>query len=440
MKAFTLTVCILVVSLASCVPVTSVPTATARTPNETQSPPASPQQSVTPEKAITETRQTQEETLSPSTAETIVTELPCPSLVPDDNSYFIEGTLLFSYWAEGSPTGVWAISKDANEPFLVIDPPPEFSPAFYTSLSSDGTKLAWALYEPENTAPSLVIYDFERQEYEKYELNVSWSFISDWIDETSLTLIGEETLEGDLTTTTYFTLNTDTLETSQTAQQLIPPDLYRDEMQPWSTFLSIDPQKELALYTSLRDQGKVYLLRNIETNEVVQQLDVGMTLASPIPAWTQNGEKAAISFATSQDGGAYEIFLLTRDGEIQELTTEPIDPSQSFDIRYLSWSPDENHLHFALGHSPLSDGPGFLLDVTTGELREICDRDNVEFLRGEWLSKNQLLYEITTSEGDTELRLLDLTTWQAQRLTVIPNNTSATPFIIHGWIAPEDGG
>jgi len=118
------------------------------------------------------------------------------------------------------------------------------------------------------------------------------------------------------------------------------------------------------------------------------------------PVWTSDGEALAV---TQQTGYALDIFLYSRDTrERVNLTNSPsydMFPAFSPDGRFMafvsdratcpSWNPADDNFCDALTQSPPTGGTVHLLNLETGEVRQLLDEFVTEAPR--WINNNRLV-------------------------------------------------
>ena len=154
-----------------------------------------------------------------------------------------------------------------------------------------------------------------------------------------------------------------------------------------------------------------------------------------VSQWTRFGNKVAVeSYSFETDSPI--IYSLTTEGILEPLTDLSSDQWESFAFRYMRWSPEARFLHYSLKFAP-GEGPGYVLDTKTSEIRSICDQDSsTVFINGAWIADaNLLAYTIRLLSGVTELRVLDVENWQVQRLAV--TTSSEVQIKIVGWTPLE---
>lgn len=213
---------------------------------------------------------------------------------------------------------------------------------------------------------------------------------------------------------------------------------------PGTGFISVDPTGTFALYTEWRaetNSGISFVLRNIQNGrDLWYTADIGYKYMVK-PVWSQDGAQALVVLSKAGNRPETLILSLTPDGQETEIVRLKDLPGigDDFAIRYLEWSADQRFIHFGL-FTGEPKGPGYILDLDTDTIYEICEPN---FVEGWWLpgeAGDYLLY-LADREPEVEfggkrtLNLLDVTTWQQQEILVVDTNFTRSNVI--GWTPIE---
>jgi Tol biopolymer transport system component len=157
--------------------------------------------------------------------------------------------------------------------------------------------------------------------------------------------------------------------------------------------VSVQPNGQLGIQLQqLEDDNFQYILRNLESEEIIAQLGVDTPYLNAF-SWSSNGENIAfvqprVNPATNLLGG--EIFLISStDYRIRQMTNFTQQYGQvrinGHAMNTLSWSPDGNKLAFwvvpILGtniEQNLGDAIIHILDVPTGVIQSYCHFSTIE--------------------------------------------------------------
>lgn len=388
------------------------------------------------------------ETLQPmSTNESeIVLRNECPvSAKSDASPLWSSGSILFAsgqvdnsfhvlFGAEHA--NILAVS--ANGPDLKLAYEIPAGQGFRVIISDDGTKLLrFEQPDPESLEKYPVIYDLVSQE-EKHGIQTSSLNVYDWLPDGRVKyLVDFERIFGVEERYEFLTIDPMTQNSEMTVEELELPGYQFYEEPFYTGIASIDPTSQLVLYTLISDQGTADVaLRNRETESIIwQQRGVFSTHGYPYPNpdWDVNGSRVLFSMPVSEAGHDYfKFFSLTRDGQVEQLPSQPFPFADEQPVRELSRSPSGRYIFYSLRQSPVT-GSGFIVDTLTSRIGEICDPETT-FLDGEWVTENQFVYRVLLEEGGQSLRVLDIPTWTMQELA---NSSANTGFAIFGWTPIE---
>ncbi len=165
------------------------------------------------------------------------------------------------------------------------------------------------------------------------------------------------------------------------------------------------------------------------------------------PAWSPDGQRLAIALATGYD---IDIFTIGTDGSnLQNITragSYDFWPAWSPDGRYLSfvsdravcpsWIPGDAEACDALTTAPPTGGNLYLLDLTSGEIRQLSDVWITEPPR--WLNESQIVFSSgDPALGDPERRLFIASTTTMQSREVKLADGSDTPIRLSESWSPD---
>lgn len=331
----------------------------------------------------------------------------------------------------GEP-GLWALSSNED--------PKKIYPLFEVfSLSPDRKRLAFFSNGEESY---LHVYDLATSDELKFPLQDDWGGIKRWEDDNRILLwLSEEKIEGKGRFTQSILLNLETGEAEVIDKEFnLPGYFYSFNAVPGYAFESHSPLNySLVLYTGLEPgkKGDIYMLRDTEQNqELWRKEDIGIGFHA-WPAWTNDGRYALLVLPRTQNKPYLEIIKVSQDGQQEEslVRLESLGEfDQNFDINYVEWSSDSNFVFFSIFKSGnlLETGPGFILNIETGELNEICENG---FIQGWWIPSNQLLYIIENENKERVLKILDVDSQQAQSLLTMAEVFNR--FDVIGWTPIE---
>lgn len=146
------------------------------------------------------------------------------------------------------------------------------------------------------------------------------------------------------------------------------PDFNTDNFR--NNFVVFDSTASRVVYKN----GYIFLL-NMDSKEVVVQIPDEYDRA-PLAVWTLDGHEAAIVGATQlgrylgQSGD--DIFGVTRDGLVTQLTRLTENYGMGFIIYSLSWSPDSHYIAFWMRFPKTSEWQLAVLDVLTQKVTNYC--------------------------------------------------------------------
>ena len=358
----------------------------------------------------------------------------CASPVSNNSSpLWSKGSLLFH---TSQQPAILAISSRGMIPKTVFNlSSNQFLPS--AILSSNGQNMAW-LNHNSNSDPELVIYDLNTKSEIRIPWNEKWINFLGWSFDGKLKFL----LDYDQTLAVgkkyvFELYDVQTGNTEIITETFDLPGYIFDDKNSFGGFASINPVKNLVLYTAFGEEGFDMILRDYMTGEIVwRRENIPSFPVYPMPQWFEDGNEVLFAMPSP----AYEntsalIYQLTYDGQLKELPAQPLPLLDQHVFRYLRWSPNKQYIHYGLWKTGTS-GPGFVLDSSSGTLREICQpKDDSTFLDGIWIPEtNLLIYRVQREDGGLSLRVLDMDSWNAQNLFDAKPDESLT---IIGWTPAE---
>lgn len=360
---------------------------------------------------------------------TTLTPTPqCPELLEAGSPPLLYGGSILVWKSAGNRASgdeIWGFSRKTIKPYEAIQR--KLIMDLHFSLSPDGQKLAWL----DSKKPrKLIVHDLTTGREQSFPYQDNWKYIVRWVDDHTVSINVETyTTPSKGIQAIYVdydiqsrSVQTETINLDLPNYAVYPPN-------PWWGFASLDPKRELVLYTAYEDPNHFVVLRNLQTGQEVWRSENGSASYAP-GSWSEAGDKAAFSMM-SPDGQKARLFVISRDGKDVQVYTPNLFRWQ--EIRAVDFSPDGRYVYFAEWRSS-SFGPGYLLEVNTGEIRNICTPGYL-FGSGWWLPEsNQLIYTVRKGDdvsdpGIMELRILDLNFWTTQVLATGANKETKFRFI-----------
>ncbi|HRJ59495.1 MAG TPA: hypothetical protein PK152_12810 [Anaerolineales bacterium] len=292
----------------------------------------------------------------------------CPEIETDLSKLNSSGTLIL----------------DGDETYLM-----DMSSLVKTQLSQPGNNFYFFAASPEHNwisyisgkTDELVIGDGNAQA-KLIPMEEDWSYAK-WLNEEQLIidLIQEESSFD--TVSKFLVLNPFTSE--RYFLEANYPEVFYDY---WYRVIEYDKNLDQVVYLQGGISGPFYYtLWDINSNAVLAQLDPRGDMHVR-PRWTSDGSRFAMAlnlFSKPEDFPAYEIFEVSQDGKINQLT-HLSDYYPWFYISDLSWSPENRHIAF--WYSYWSDvQPWFgdsadrylgIFDLKTGVTTNYCFRGELD--------------------------------------------------------------
>lgn len=389
------------------------------------------------------------QTASPVPA--VIVKDSCPTLVEPGNSPMLGGgSILFGTGAISPSSGfahplnperpgVWAVSDNNSPPQLVYDIPSDQNS--FALVSPGGKWLLSFRLEPGNSMQQVAIF-FNIEEGQEYSLFIPESSLIafEWLAGGRFKYIAEaEYLEGLGLIQSGWILDPQTQQSEPFTEEFALPDFnflldYVERLIP-AGYASLDPTGELILYTaSINGRDDMVRLMVRETGEIIWEEESIRLSIGVEPEWSADGSRVLFIVEVPRElgQGSYDrIISLTRDGEVEELPTQPLPRVTSRAIDNLTRSLDSRYILYRLG-----DNKGFVLDTETWELGEIC-QTGTSFIDGFWLSSELFVYRVSLEEdGEVihSLRLLDIPGWTTQ---IFFESGSGYGINIFGWTPIE---
>ena len=190
-------------------------------------------------------------------------------------------------------------------------------------------------------------------------------------------------------------------------------------------YRSLNPHEQIILYTAQNEGATNFEVRllDLQNGEILWRGET-QHLSDTFPQWSANGSK--VLFDVSDPQGWTKIISLTRDGQVEELPSQPFPFVEEGQLSGYSRSPDGRYLFYTAAETDLQTFTfkirAFVIDIATWHVSEICDPDG-SFVssipsRGAtddlWLPNGQFVYRIWHENDEVlwhSLHLLDIPSW-----------------------------
>jgi len=190
-------------------------------------------------------------------------------------------------------------------------------------------------------------------------------------------------------------------------------------------YRSLDPHEQVILYTAQNEGDTNFEVRllDLQNGEILWRGET-QHLNDTFPQWSVDGSK--VLFNVSDPQGWTKIISLTRDGQVEELPSQPFPFVEEGQLSGYSRSPDGRYLFYTAAETDLQTFTfkirAFVIDIATWQVSEICDPDG-SFVssipsRGAtddlWLPNGQFVYRVWHEDEGIlchSLHLLDIPSW-----------------------------
>lgn len=141
-------------------------------------------------------------------------------------------------------------------------------------------------------------------------------------------------------------------------------------------WVSLDTTLTRAIY-----KHSAIFLTNLESKQIIARIGDGFDRA-PVAQWTTDGSEAAIvgttAVGTTGTRLGDNIFGVSRDGQVTQLTHLAEKFGTGFNIHSMTWSPDSHHIAFWMWSSGATSNNWVLavLDITTKQVTNYCISTN----------------------------------------------------------------
>jgi len=188
------------------------------------------------------------------------------------------------------------------------------------------------------------------------------------------------------------------------------------------------PDLSRVVYPSWSEEHRKasYVIWDLESDMATAELPFPDTWSYP-PRWSPDGNRFIVGnpqrdytpskHRIDDPWPGDELYLISREGEVNQLTTFSDIFDQYINIYHYIWSPDSRYIAFWLDINLLTDaytpdGELAVLDVYTNEVTVYCIRGNFASGPGEppiWSpNSKQLLVESITEDGEDRVILIDI--------------------------------
>lgn len=384
----------------------------------------------------------------------------CPRITDNDSPpIWSEGSVLFNTGKMrlGAPSafldieepGIWAISSNDLSPRLISDD------LLGALVSPDGDKLFY-VQDRDGSTQEAILYNILTNEIISFEFSPTetlFTGLETWLPDGRIqyeTVI--ERSEGVGETREVFIFDPTTRQVEKLIEELGLPgytfDAYDIERGIPSGYDAVDPTRQLILYSAKRsdDNGIVVRLLDRRTNQVIWE-QISEFIGHTSPEWSVDGNYVLFEVGIPIQGTQYawsQIVSLTRDGRLEDIPSQPFPGTDKNLISGLSRSPHGRYIFYTVYDFSNQTTHGFIVDMVTQEIGEICDPGAETFVTGfqgsvkvHWIQDNLLIYSvIVEKEGQTahSLRILDIVNWTTQ---VVFEANSGYGVNIFGWTPVE---
>ncbi len=281
-------------------------------------------------------------------------------------------------------------------------------------VSPDRTLLAYyrVLVDASDkiTGEELVVSDATGQRLESIPWEDGWLGPLGWLDNHRLviSLAGLDPDEGNGQKPSTLLL----LDPFTGQRQVLKPDytgIYRIRDAFWDGWggTLIDPTLTRVIYPYLSDDGiYTYALWDLQQQKLLATLDAVFAgdgpFGAPMPVWSPDGSRLAVQGNVEDVNGepAFEIFLVTRDGQVEQLTE--LFKYKKSGLTNFSWSPDGRYLAAWLttyeNWIPSETSDLVVVDTQTRQVIDSCISTEIHF-RPIWSPDGKQL--VVTERTDT---------------------------------------
>ena len=415
--------------------------------------------------------QTQTYTQYPSSTSTIAPILPTQTLSPTISSTYIppvssDFNLKYQcleidpdFPPEAEVTGTLALRHRRDPPLLwnietdekIYFRSSETEKVWLHDSTPDGNWLAYETIISDKPAPegkiiskTLFISNSDGEQYLSIPWEADWSYTAFWLDNEYLVI----PLDGEPLKPVLI-MNPFTGE-----REVYPPDypdiISVDAPFDWGessfTLSVFDPQRTRVVYPSRYEDLEKwsYVIWDIESQETIAEIPFPAQWSYP-PRWSPGGEHFILAnmemenllkqYYPNDPRPGDEFFLISRDGEVAQITNFVEKFDQSINIYHYRWSPDGRYIAFWLDTNEYTDayeadGELAVLDIRTNQVTIYCIRGEFASGGGEppvWApNSQQLLVKSVNEEGESSVVLIDIS--QGYAVEIIKEYTPI------GWI------
>ncbi len=205
------------------------------------------------------------------------------------------------------------------------------------------------------------------------------------------------------------------------------------------TFSVFDSSLTRVVYLSSTTGKNALVLWDFETNTELWRL-TNRYLVNVRPEWSQDNSKLIAALPTDETANHFEIFNITRDGQLTQLTNFVASYSFAMIVGELTWSPDRRFISFGLtteqGDTEITRL--MLYDTTENVIVDYCiqgDYRPPSLMKTYWSpDSQQLIVELSRSDDQGSLVRNILLVGPAKGYVVKMGEN----WQIIGWMAPEN--
>lgn len=371
----------------------------------------------------------------------------CPTLAGRDSQSTVRtGAILFSRpRLSGSlePESVLAFDLGSETLYEIVKMPHGFF-SWPSMLSPNGSELyvGNVFDDPFELMKIDLARDFE---VETFPIHRRWSDFNPWgYTETSVQLRGFSEVDRGKITIDLITVNTQSGAMDESKNVILLPNFQPAVLHPDESFTAISHDQTSVIYTASFDEDFVTItlvLYSRDERELRWTHDLPFIVSLPVPAWTQDSEKAAISFYVDSAGSDYDIFLLDAQGTIEKIVDRVPGEGPLTWVNHMTWSPDARYIYFELGDFPLYGGEGFVVDTASRTMKPLCNDLEMQSANGAWASNlpHVLMFSMSGEQDLATFNILDVESWQYGVIdSAIKGGYGASPYRFLGYSTSID--
>lgn len=235
---------------------------------------------------------------------------------------------------------------------------------FGHAVSPDRKLQAYEQIYPNSNA-EFVISDSNGKTLKAIPYIESWGGIVDWLDDQRLVFINPG----------HGLLLWNPFAGGQQILQYDFPDKYAFPDSPywrgWKMTM-YDPTLTRVIYLKKLIDKNTYALWDYQKKKLIKSFENTFDFGFYIPSWSPDGSEFVAGGSYYEQGQHYELFLVSRDGQVKQLTH--LNPNLDVVSSLYSWSPDGRFLAVYLHDPNKHEGDTTLgiIDTISGEIIDTC--------------------------------------------------------------------